>query len=353
MIEELGQVTLKSGETVEASLIIGPEVAWAERLEQLLQHKGDPWNWQNSEVLRAELGIEAYFYVLHRAGEPLANIMTVELAQVGIFGHVWTNPEDRQKGASSRLMQRQMDHFRVRGGQALFLGTMFDSVAYHMYEKFGFHSIEPQSGSMAYYAHSQAEFEAAYFAQGETEIQALAWSHWPASPALFMGDFPGLVRCVPLRLLGRQTPEGALLSLLHQEKRRAQETPDEEAGVSQKRPSRAMVLQNKATTAVVGLAVWDWHPFWPDTCLVDVYCHPDYWAQAGPLLTSLDLPKANRYIAYSDVQSPEKDQVLLQAGFRQTATLAGRFPEAVAKTTLLDVILFEKSHQNPGGQRRK
>jgi GNAT superfamily N-acetyltransferase len=330
MYKSLGNVTLKTGETVVAGVIIGPEPAWSERLVGLLYHKGEPWNWQNARVLERALGLDVFFYILQRDGVPFSNIMTIELAGVGLFGHVWTKPEDRQKGASSRLMQLQMEHFVGRGGQALFLGTGPDSVAYRMYAGFGFQPIEPHSGYMAYYQHDQAAFEAAYFADAPLIVEALAWPHWPASVALFLGDFPGLVRCAPLQLIGRQSSEGALLpALLEAEQRQAEQAPP-----------TTIVLRNQATGAVMGLATWRWDAIWPETCLVDLYCHPQAWSHAAALLAALELPAAESYLAYADAGCPAKVQVLNAAGFRQTTQLPRRI--RATGTAGVDVLVFEK-----------
>ena len=205
MYQQLGTIKLKSGETVEAGVVRGLDLAWSQRVQKLLWHKGDPWNWQNTQVLENDLGLDVNFYLLHRDGDPFANMMTIELAGVGHFGHVWTQPADRQQGTSRSLMGLQMQDFAVRGGKALFLGTGYDSSAYRIYAAHGFASIEPESGYMAYYSQSQQEFEAAYFAPGQVEVQPLAWRHWPASVALFLGNFAGLVRCAPLQLIGRSS----------------------------------------------------------------------------------------------------------------------------------------------------
>ncbi len=60
MYNHLDDILLKSGESVEMGVVIPPDLGWAERIEKLLHHKGDPWNWQNSEVLRFNVGIEVY-----------------------------------------------------------------------------------------------------------------------------------------------------------------------------------------------------------------------------------------------------------------------------------------------------
>jgi hypothetical protein len=261
--------------------------------------------------------------------------MIAELSGVGILGHVWTNPKDRQKGACSKLMGMQMEDFQSRQGKALFLGTGFDSVAYHIYARFGFRGVEPQSGYMAWYATSKDEFEAAYFKMGKTSVQPLGWTHWPSSPALFLGDAPCIVRCAPLRLIGRRSTESPLLPLLCDEQERQ---------TSGEKP-HTLVLQNEATTAVVGFTTWDWHPLWEHTCLVDVYCHPDYWDRADYLLSSLSLPEAEHHIAYGDVVCEQKIKVLQEAGFKQTATLKRRVPRTRSKASFLDVALFERESQ--------
>jgi hypothetical protein len=332
MYQELGEVTLKTGERVAAGVVIGPDLEWAERVEELLAHKGDVWNWQNSQAVRTDVGFDARFYVLHRDGDPFANIAIFELAGVGDFGHVWTQPADRQKGACGVLMERQMDDFRARQGQALFLGTEFDSVAYHIYKKFGFRSIEPQSGYMAWYAEPREAFEARYFARAEATIQPVAWPHWPSSVALFLGDFPCLVRCAPLRLAGRVSTEGALLPLLQSEEERRSEGEE----------PRAMVLQQATTGAVVGFVTWDWHSVWYNTVLLDVFCHPNYWDRAPDLLAALSIPQGHRIVAYADASCTHKARHLSELGFRQAGTLQRWVAADVAQSSFLDVDVYIK-----------
>ena len=171
MYTALGSVHLKSGEKVEIGVVSGPDLEWAERVEKLLGHKGPVWQWQNSATVRRELGIEPCFYLLHRQGEPLANVATFTYRGVGHFGHVWTRPADRRQGAASQLMGLQMAHFGMQGGKALFLGTGYDSAPYHIYASHGFVGLEPKSGQMEYYAQSKARFEAEYFAKEAVQVE--------------------------------------------------------------------------------------------------------------------------------------------------------------------------------------
>jgi GNAT superfamily N-acetyltransferase len=332
MYEDLGARTLKSKEHAVAARITAPDPDWAQQLVDLLRHKGDPWNWQNAELLMRDCGVDAYFHILHRNGSPFSNIMTVLYRGAGIFGHVFTDEDDRRKGAAGMLMDNVMEHFRAASGSALFLGTGYGGEAYRMYEKHGFASIEPGSGYMAFYADSKEAFDAAYFAPGSTAIEPLTWRHWPASCALFMGEWPGLARCVPLRLYGRMSTEGPMLSQIRTEQKRRK------AG----EPPRVYALEHTVSGAVCGLAAWDWHPLWPNTCLVDVYCHPNHVAKAKDLYSRLDLPEAECYVAYADEACSHKVALLAAAGFELTAELPQRIPKDRAKTGYVNVQVFEK-----------
>jgi GNAT superfamily N-acetyltransferase len=321
--ESLGTVRLRNGEDVEAGVVHGPDGEWADRVEDLLSHKHGVWRWQNAECLRQDLGIDIAFYVLHRAGVPFANILTATLGGVGHFGHVYTREADRRQGAATQLMGLQMEHFRGAGGRALYLGTGFDSSAYHIYHGHGFRSLESGSGQMEYYSDRRESFHADWFAQGPVEIQGTSWGHWPTTGPLFTADLPGTIRCAPLGLLGRASTEGAWLRLLHTD------------------PARARVLAAGAG-AVVGAAVWGEHPQWPQTTLVDVFCHPSFWEWGAELLGSLELPPTERCVAVSDDGCPTKGDILAAAGFASAAQLPQRVAVDTVRTRFVDVTEWER-----------
>lgn len=328
MYRGLGQVELKSGERVEMGVVKAPDADWAESVGKMLLHKGDPWDWQNLELLRHDVGVDARFYILHRGDAPFANIMTVESAPMGMLGHVWTEPGDRRKGAGSLLMEAVMADFRGRGGQALFLGTEFDTPPYHIYRGFGFEGVEPGSDYMTYYAESREAFDAAWFGESEAVVEPLGWKHWPASPPLFVGDFPGRVRCAPYGILGRISSEKGVLQAI-QAGRDGREVP-------------AAALRSLRTNAVLGLAAWAEDPLWPGTTVVDVYCHPRRWDRAGELLDALKRPAARRCVAYCDEGFAEKRAALEAWGFKQVAMLPRRLAADPLGTDYLDVAVLEK-----------
>jgi hypothetical protein len=332
MYEPSGSVTLKDGETVEAGTITGPDAEWAERIEQLLAHKGDRWNWQNSALLRQDVGMTGRFSILHRSGVPFANIMTAERNGAGIFGHVWTKPDDRRKGACEHLMRVSLAQFTSHGGRALFLHTGYDSAAYHIYSRHGFESVEPSSGAMDYYSTSREEFEEWYFAAGEMSVEPLDWPHWPASVALFMGGSPGIARCVQLGLVGRTSTESSLLPVVRREIAARERGED----------PRVLALVSKETTAVTGLAAVGPHPLWSALCVVDIYCHPGAWGKADELLGGLRLPEDRMCVAYVEPSCAERKRVLEGVGFRPAGLLRARVPADAAKTAFIDVEVMER-----------
>jgi hypothetical protein len=241
-------------------------------------------------------------------------MMSVECQGVGIRAHVWTPPKERGNGACSSLQTLQMEHFRSRGGRYLCLYTDYNSIPFHIYRRLGFHGVEPLGGHMQFLSLPKDQFTESYFAVGETEIEPLSWRHWPNAAPLFMGEFPGRVRCAPLGLVGQQSSEYPLLEVLR-------EAEQDKSG----QPPRVAVLRNRATEAIVGLAAWSWHPRDQDACLVDVYCNPHYWDQAGDLLASLQIPETARRFSYADSTCEQKAECLLAHGFRRTAAWS-RFP---------------------------
>lgn len=341
MYQHLDRITLKSGEEVEAGVVQAPDLEWAPRVEGLLSHKGPQWRWGNEQVLRTATGLDVFYYLLSRNGDLFANVMTTESRGVGLLGHVYTRPDDRRQGAAMQLLGCLMGHFRQRGGQALFLGTGYDSPAYHIYRSRGFASIEPESGQMAYYRTSPEEFGAAFFAPGATAAEPAGWLHWPASTPLFAGAFPGVVRGAGLGLWGRRTTEGPFLPLL-------QDQLERNAGGL---PPRALALVQQAVRAVVGLAMWSDHPLWRDACLVDLYCHPDYWDQGGALLEALQIPAGPICLAYCDAGLEPKAEALSAAGFRRGATLSKRVAAPRGGSGRGDVEVWE-SHRGLGRTAR-
>ncbi len=335
MYESRGKITLRSGEQVDFGVVHAPDAAWRERVVGMFVRKGVLWQWQNDEALRSDIGVNARYFLLHRDGQPFANVMLTQVDGIGMLGHVWTAPQDRGQGASSLLVSAALDAFRAAGGQAMFLETGYPSTAYRIYERIGFHSLEPMSRHMEYYAASKRDFDTTYFALSPSEIVPLAWRHWVTSQPLFAGDFPGLVRCAGLQLIGRQVNDEYIIPLISEDL--IAQTSSEADN-----PPRARVLVTQ-TGAVLGFALWSYHPLWPDCCIIDLFCHPDFRDRADALLDALTLPSIDKLIAYADERDTFKLDLLRRHGFAQTAVLPQRIAVDAAKSASLDVLVLEKA----------
>lgn len=331
MYQPIEEITLKSGEKVEAGAVLGPDSDWKDHLLQLLAHKPPIWQWQVTQFLTRDLGIEPRHYILHRDGNPFSHILTVEYNGVGILGHVWTVPEDRGQGAAGLLMGSLLTDYRQRGGKALFLTTGFDSAPYRIYAKHGFRGFEPGSGKMAWFADSEEAFEANWFGSDDAQIQPVNWVHYATVSALFVSGKGGVVRNLPLGLLGRCITESGLLDVL-----KDQTDNPTKAG-------RFLSLSLAKTGAIFGLTGWAVDPLWPNTINVDVFCYPGYWNRAGELLNQLAIPSEVRVVAYVDESFEAKRTALEAAGFKSVAVLPNWIASDCAGTTLSNVLVYERS----------
>lgn len=329
MYRKLEDVTLKNGERAELGVLAGPDAEWGPRVRHLLGHKGPPWGWQIEQNLsNPATGTEGYFYLLSKEGRPFANIMTVERAGIGVFGHVYTAPEERRKGAADLIHHHQMEDFRRRAGRALYLGTGYDTHPYRLYQKYGFAGAEPESGSMFYFAQGQEAFEREVFAPGPVAIETLAFKHWPQLPALAMCRHPACLRILGMGVLNVVSSEGGALDYLAALARGAK-THD------------ARVAVSRASDLPVALAARAPDPrFGPHVELVDAFAAPGHAAQLPELLDALALDPARRQICLADSAWPEKGAQLERAGFRQEALLRRHLRSRAG--AFLDVAIWSR-----------
>ena len=326
MYNELGQTRLKDGPATVAR-IDGPDVEWGERLVPFLQHKGRPWNWQIRETLLGDVGrLGAHYYIAHRGEEILSNVANWEHAGAGNFGHVFTQPEHRRKGACKAIMDLQMADFRRRGGRALFLNTGYTSVAYYIYRSFGFESVFPESGYMHYYSKDQASFERAYYAEGAARIRDIEWADWASLSTLLSSSQGAHLRLSSACINGRYLFEHGFLDFYQ--------------GLLGDPRRRASVAEVESSHSVVGVAHLE-----PDARfggavdVVDLFVHPRHADKAAPLLSSLEVDPSRKTQAYVGSDDGPGRAAFEAAGFK---------PEAVLKNQLaspagtLDVTIFSR-----------
>lgn len=332
MYKKIKDVVLKTGESVELAMITGPDLEWGPRIEHLLGHKGEPWNWQIHQCLsRPDLGLETYCHILSKAGRPIANICTFEAHGVGIFGHVYTVPEERKKGAADFLNQQVMADFTARGGRALYLGTTYDSPAYHIYRKHGFESVEPKSGYMVFTKKGKPAFEKEFFAftPDSVTVEPLAFKHWPVLPALTMMDHPARLRVLGMNIVSATSTESGSLELMKN-------------AADENKPVAAQVAVTQKQQAPVALACWkpDLY-FGPRVALLDVFFAPGFETDAVKTIQALllNLPSDRKIVCYADGLWPQKETVLQAAGFTREATLRNHLKSGEA---VLDVTVWTR-----------
>jgi hypothetical protein len=306
MYNKLAETTLKTGEPMEVGVITAPDAAHAEEIQGFLVHKPGNFKWHIERCVVEPLdALETRFYVGKVDGKIITNIMTVEHRGIGILGHVFTTPAQRRKGACKGVMAHQMEDFRRRSGEALYLGTGYNSHPYHIYNSFGFESVYPDSGFMEYYA--VEDFEGNYFASSHLHTKDVEWHDWPKVTALtgiVGGDY---LRSIAWGIYGPTNFEGSFLGVKH----------DLEDGETY---HDAKLLETDSG-GIVGLATVTWDRRWrPHTAVLDLFAHPNFWESASLLLSAIDLPDA-KIQCYVEAGSAEKAEVLESAGFYHEATL--------------------------------
>ena len=135
-----------------------------------------------------------------------------------------------------------------------------------------------------------------------------------------------------MRLTGRSSTEGPMIPLERDELQRQEKGEGPRSGV----------LSVPETGAVVGFATYGPNPLWTGTWTVDIYCHPDHWVRGFELLSIVEIPPADRLLAYCDSGFHEKEEVLSEAGFKPIATYENRVAADYARTRFVDVREWEK-----------
>ncbi|NLH99119.1 MAG: GNAT family N-acetyltransferase [Chthonomonadales bacterium] len=323
MYRELGSKRLRSGETITLAVVEAPDAEFDSCILTLLAHKGGAWDHHMREALsgRAD-ALETRWYLAFMGAQPVANAMVVERHGVGILGHVFTQEAHRQKGICSAVLHELMTDFQARRGLSLLLGTGYESVAYRIYESFGFRSI--REGFMGWYATSRADFEMRWFAAGEASVSAARWEHWPLVAALASFPERGGLRSSAWGIRDIANLEGPYCHFMA---RRAE-------------PGYAACMATTQTGAVVACAtcvpfrIGESDRAWKDTWLVDAFAHPLHQYKLAEVLGSLPLPPG-KAIALAPDTDDARRAALIEAGFEREGVLAGMLesdgiPAAVA-----------------------
>ena len=176
-VKMLGKVRLKTGEEMAMKRVECPAGDYAERLTQFLEHKRDRTFRDMKQRLRGDYAADSLdrFFVGEIEGRIVSQMgymLPRDTMDVGVFGHVYTQREQRGKGAASALMAACMADFNAGAGQALFCGTG-SPVAQRLYAKHGFAPLDAQLaplGPQAYikppFAKDFTDLQRMFFAPG-------------------------------------------------------------------------------------------------------------------------------------------------------------------------------------------
>lgn len=313
MHKDLGTVTLKNGETLQVVRVRVPDDVYGPQIRQLLGHKGDIWRWQVDAGLNQDLPIDHFYYLLMKNNRPISNVTVIEHKGIGTYGHVWTVPEERRKGAADALMERIMADFHKREVRMMTLGTGFDSHPYRLYQKHKFQGTEDLNGTMIYYGTSEAEFwkKSLRGLKNNLEVKTFDWTTFPSATALFCLPGPGRMRAAMNETFGPSTPEGPLLGIL-------KNTLAQPSG-----PTFAKVLAHRKTGVSVAYA-----QLAPDmrfnnhAAVLDLWSLPSTWKLAIDLIEAMPLG-GKRVHVYVDAESVAKMKLVRKAGFKREARLRG------------------------------
>jgi GNAT superfamily N-acetyltransferase len=304
------QVTLRSGEAAELWKVTSPAPAWTDRILPFLSHKGEPWLGTMRGALDAGLaGLTMNCFECVVGGEIVGNITIVESLDrpVGILQHVFTPPEQRQKGIAKALMDVVCRDFTDRRGRALYLGTD-NPVAARIYRGFGFRDVG-DAGMMVWDA--EPGFRDDYFCPRPAEPRDLIWGDWPRLAVLFAVEQGWTLRSLYFAQYGPVQYEWTFLALMG-----ALDRGDVEA-------ARVLATEDGA---VVGLAfAWTVKNYAGGPLMVDLFAHPSFVGQAGKLLGAMDLPRTRKVQAAADNDAEGKHQALVGFGMWREATLRNQF----------------------------
>ncbi|MBN1344911.1 MAG: GNAT family N-acetyltransferase [Phycisphaerae bacterium] len=326
MDTKLAEAKLKNGQTVDVRCVQPPAGEWTDRIAPFLAHKGEPWNWHIRTNLEGHCDeLDQRFYIAAIGQEIVSHLMLVEKHGLAILGHVFTDAQWRQQGATSLLMKAMTEEFAARDGVAMHLFTGFESPAFRIYRRFGFEPMSPGSGRMKW-VRSPERFEAC-FAPGDPRalrVEKACWTHWPLIHKLMLRQEGDWLRNEPLSLTGSADAENAFVHLMS----RLRE------GV----PNAAAVLVNNAGMTVGLATLLPWKALPSRMMIFDVYVHPTAEDALGTLIGAIDLPSDRPVLSRIDAESTLRRQALRDAGFDEV----GRIKEALDfDGTDTDLILMQ------------
>jgi len=326
METKLAETALRNGQRVDLLCIQPPAGKWRDRIAPFLAHKGQPFNWH----IETNLGghndeLEQRFFIASIGETVISEMMVAEKHGLAILGHVFTDPDWREQGATTALMRVMSEDFVARDGIAMHLFTGYDSPAFRIYSRFGFEPMGPESGFMKWVRRPE-RFDAMFEPSdpGDVHVERTCWTHWPLVHKLILRDEGDWLRNAALSLAGPCSAEDAFVLLMS----RLKDGP----------PLASAVLVNQAGMTVGLATLQSYKRLFSRMLQLDVYVHPSATDHLGMLIDAIGLPNDRPVMTEIDANSPQRHQALLDAGFHET----GRLKHALtAVPDDLDLLLLQ------------
>lgn len=307
----LGTHDLPDGQRVEIALVQAPDRQYRDAILTLLAHKGGAWETHMIAALDGAAGsLETRWYLGIIDDRPVANVMTVEQHGVGILGHVYTQDGFRRQGICKAILTHAMADFRSRNGQALILGTGYDSVPYRIYHSFGFRSL--RGGFMQYTSRAPEDFDRDWFSGEAADVTTAAWEHWPLVAMLAARPDGSNLRSVAWGLRDMGNLEGPYCEFM-----RLRSEGAAEGTVTVTRHGAAVAC----ATCVPFRIGWNDRP-WPDTWLVDAFAHPHYSGALEATIRALPW-RSGKSLALVRSTDEERIAAFCAAGFSCEGMIPG------------------------------
>lgn len=307
MIRELRGTKMKGGKRAGIVAVDSPEADWEGRITTLLAHKGAFWTGQVKQAYTGRCdALETTCYIALVDDEPVSNIMISKYKGAGLLGHVFTKPEWRRQGLASALMKAALKDFTARGGLALWLGTGYDSPAYHIYSGFKFRSVFPGSGLMVREARKGVLVKALGTPRDDVKIVPLQWQHWAGLTGLLADPDGDYLRSCLLDCYGPSIAEGPFIGM---QAKRAE--ADAFSGV----------VAECSDGMVAGFAICAPIPWWGGGGhSLDIYVHPKQSRCLKPLIDNVLLPHGKTQV-FLDSGASDRIAFCKTQGFRMEAAL--------------------------------
>lgn len=304
-------------------------------LVALLWHKGPPWVEDIRRRIQGEVACAAdHFFAAFCGGRMVATAwytLSQEDPKLGLIGHIYTWPEHRRRGISTRLVQAAMADFRERGGVVM---QLFTSTPYTvpLYERLGFENLyasrvyHETDWAMRYPA-GCGDLVASWFRPSPCRIRPLVGGDLPQYCLLYNLEYESVLKDWAQSIgLGLEA-EFAMLNSL--------EKMSKGEGV-------CLVLENEQTIVGIAGLVRASFPHHSHVAAVDFYVHPAFASKTAELVGAClaRREEVGAEIVYAMRVDEPKRGVFERLGFRTKAVLPRHYK---VRDRYFDGELFEET----------